>query len=55
MSIKYRLQAYQAHNGQVWRVMKGNIVLYSSYDKGDAEKYVQSCIEDDNWHAANRD
>lgn len=51
----YRLKYMIGHSHSYWRVMKGNKVLAAFIDKGEAMNYVQACIEDDNWHAMNRD
>jgi len=37
-----------------WDVMKNGKCIRWFVHKEDAQDYVQGCIEDDNWNAANR-
>lgn len=38
-----------------YHVMKGSKLLMSFEDRGDAEIYIQDCVEEARWNAANRD
>lgn len=38
-----------------YHVMVGNKLLMSFEDRGDAEIYIQDCVADAQWNAANRD
>lgn len=53
---KYAVIGRAGPNSMLWDViLKGRIKLMTFIDKREAERYAQACVEDDAWHASNRD